>query len=43
LIEAERIIPTEGGQLLSSVMIDAILAAGEIAPELEGRIVALGN
>ena len=38
---AERLLSDEAGELVTAIVIRAIEAAGEIAPELEGRITVL--
>ena len=41
LVDAPRLIDSASGKLLAAQVIEAIEAAGEIAPQLEGRIVRL--
>ena len=41
LVDAHRLIDTAAGKLVAAQVIDAIAAAGEIAPQVEGRIVRL--
>lgn len=41
--DAERLIPAEAGELVSSIVIRAIQNRGEIAPEVEGRIISLSS